>query len=164
MELALADSKTLQAAWDAIIPPFFLLVSLLVVINTDSIVTTIRNAIIPFVASHTGLPSTFIDKRDHVYLHLLFIPLLYLASDLFTSHYSPVAKRSLRLDVIILVVGVACCSCGLASFLHAASHSAVPIDDALFESGAVAAVLLLGNWLFTLYIDRIERTPPGKIL
>jgi hypothetical protein len=155
------DTKKLEAAWDAIIPSFFLLVSLLVVINTGSIVITIRRVLIPLVASHIGLPAQFIEARDQVYLNLLFIPLLYLVSDLLTSRYSSVAKRSVPLDIIILVVGVACCSCGLASFLHAAPHSGVASVGVLFESGAVAAVLLLGNWIFTLYIDRIEPTSPG---
>jgi hypothetical protein len=149
-------ANEMDAAWDAIVPPFFLLLSLLVVINTEKIVHLLHTRLFPIVASHIGLPPAFLDARDHIYLHLLFIPVLYLGGDLLMRRYSPVAKRSVPLDVIIFVVGLACCSCGLASFRHAASTSTIGPVDGLFESGSVAAVLLLGNWIFTLYVEKFQ--------
>jgi hypothetical protein len=146
----------LQAAWDSILPSFFLLVCLLLVLYTEPFMPKLGTGLHMLLSTCTRLPIAFIGARDQAYLNLLLIPLLYLVCDLIMSRSSKIAKISLPLDTVIFAVGIACCACGLANFRYGTSQSAVDPLNALFESGAAAAVLLLGNWVFTIYIERLE--------
>lgn len=87
----------------------------------------------------------FFEPRILPYIHLFFIPLLYLVVDGKLRATLTVANKSLRLDWALFWTGIVCVLCGLV-----ASDLMVAIGSALFESGAAAVILLLGNWVWLL--------------
>jgi hypothetical protein len=98
-----------------------------------------------------GMPK-FVAERSHAWVHLLFIPVLYMVTDSLIRNHVPIAKRALILDVEILAVGVACAVAGLRA------------DNPRFEAGAAAAVLLLGNWVYVSYIHKAISPPDNPEL
>ncbi|HKO60494.1 MAG TPA: hypothetical protein VJV03_04985 [Pyrinomonadaceae bacterium] len=89
----------------------------------------------------------WIAERMHAWLHLLFIPFMYLTVDTLLKGPIETAKKGLPLDTAILVVGLACAVAGF------------KVGNPRFEAGAVAAVLLLGNWIYVSYVHTANGQP-----
>ncbi len=94
----------------------------------------------------TNLPLTYIQiqKRIYAYIHLLFIPFLYLFIDflnvkVFGSRMKG-AEKSIPLDLGLALTGLACFFSGIVA------------NDPIFEHGAAAAILIFGNFSYTLFI------------
>ena len=105
-------------------------------------------------AALVGKSEGFIADRRIAWVHLVVIPLVYLVPDILLgtkklSRGKPIllSKESIPLDIMLLVTGVACM---LAGFMA---------DQPLFEQGASAAVLLLGNYVYVYYVRRLGKEP-----
>ena len=84
----------------------------------------------------------FILERIYSWLHLTFLPLLiYVIPDIIIRDKIIQSMNSLPLDWGIFFAGVACSGAGLV------------IKDPKFESGACAAILILGNYIYSIYIN-----------
>jgi hypothetical protein len=89
----------------------------------------------------------WIAERTHAWLHLLFIPFMYFIVDTLLKSHIETARKGLPLDRAILIVGIACAFAGF------------KVGNPLFEAGAVAAVLLLGNWIYVSYVHKVDGLP-----
>lgn len=85
-------------------------------------------------------PYNFVRLRINSLIHLIVIPLIYLTFDTYLSRFYNVLKKNLPCNTGLFVVGIGCTTAG--SF----------VDNPLFEAGAAAVIMLLGNWWF-LNID-----------
>lgn len=84
----------------------------------------------------------------NAYVHLVLVPILYLTVDFINRRWLGAAAASLSLDVGLVLIGLSCVGAGLAD------------PTPMFEAGASAVVLLLGNWVYVKYIDsRFHRRP-----
>ena len=131
-----------------------------------------------------------------VLLHLVGIPAIYCFVDLVLQKDVDSSRKSLGIDIGVLVVGLACCLAGFAAshelemmfcecnenvakleaelphlkpelrstLEDATSKSKSTMHDAakssLFEAGACAAVLLLGNFAYLIVVHKNRETEP----
>lgn len=92
-----------------------------------------------------GQLAGFLGARLHAYSHLVCVPALYLLVDVLLRRKIPDARKSLSLDFVLVVTGVSLMLAGIAAYRLGSAE-----DFPLFEAGASAAVLLLGNAMWLL--------------
>ena len=111
-----------------------------------------------------GMAVAFIGPRVHAWTHLLAIPALYLIVDSIVQSKVPAAKRALRLDRQVFTVGCACAAAGVAmAIAMSVSKNPVPVAaEGLFEAGSSAAILILGNWIYSSYVSEQELARVSK--
>jgi hypothetical protein len=119
---------------------------------TSAIILPLPLYIVPYLITRLSPQSQdplwplFAD-RFYAWIHLLGIPTVYLITDSTLSRKHPKWRNFLFLDRSLFLAGSACATSG---FLYALFGSPPP-PQPLFESGAAALILLVGNsWYLSL--------------